>query len=103
MGSFCHMCRCSACGWNFTLAYFQGAARLSPAVRSTNVLFALEVQVQYHGRAMDSLRQLFRDEGQDIAEYAVMLAVIIVIVVGTIKMIGSNADSVFSQIGSAIK
>jgi pilus assembly protein Flp/PilA len=52
---------------------------------------------------MDSLRQLFRDEGQDIAEYAVMLAVIMVIVVGTIKMIGSNADSVFSQIGSAIK
>jgi len=52
---------------------------------------------------MYSLNQLFRDEGQDIAEYAVMMAVIMVIVVGTIRLIGSNADGVFSQIGSAIK
>ena len=37
------------------------------------------------------------DQGQDIAEYAVMLAVILVIVVGTIRMIGSNANSVFSR------
>ena len=43
------------------------------------------------------------DEGQDIAEYAVMLAVILVIVVGTIRLIGSNANNVFSQVGSAIQ
>ena len=43
------------------------------------------------------------DEGQDIAEYAVMLAVILVIVVGTIRLIGSNANTVFSQVGSAIQ
>ena len=42
------------------------------------------------------------DEGQDIAEYAVMLAVILVIVVGTIRLIGSNANNVFSQTASAI-
>ena len=42
-------------------------------------------------------------EGQDIAEYAVMLAVILVIVVGTIRLIGSNANNVFSSVGSAIK
>jgi Flp pilus assembly pilin Flp len=53
--------------------------------------------------AVYSLNQLFSDEGQDIAEYAVMMAVIMVIVVGTIRLIGSNADNVFSQIGSAIK
>ncbi len=41
--------------------------------------------------------------GQDIAEYAVMLAVILVIVVGTIRLIGSNANNVFSQVGSAIQ
>ena len=40
--------------------------------------------------------------GQDIAEYAVMLAVILVIVVGTIRLIGSNANNVFSSVGSAI-
>ncbi|HEY4903554.1 MAG TPA: hypothetical protein VIH89_08795 [Candidatus Sulfotelmatobacter sp.] len=42
------------------------------------------------------------EEGQDIAEYAVMLAVILVIAVGTIRMIGSSANNVFSQIGSSI-
>lgn len=43
------------------------------------------------------------DDGQDIAEYAVMLAVILVIVVGTVRLIGSNANNVFSNVGSAIK
>ena len=43
------------------------------------------------------------DEGQDIAEYAVMLAVILVIVVGTVKLIGSNANNVFSNVASSIK
>ena len=49
-------------------------------------------------------QNLCKDEnGQDIAEYAVMLAVILVIVVGTIRLIGSNANNVFSQVGSAIQ
>jgi Flp pilus assembly pilin Flp len=49
------------------------------------------------------LRQLWWDQsGQDIAEYAVMLAVILVIVVGTIKLIGSNANNVFSQVASSL-
>jgi Flp pilus assembly pilin Flp len=43
------------------------------------------------------------EEGQDIAEYSVMLAVILVIVVGTVRLIGSNAGNVFSQVGSAIQ
>jgi Flp pilus assembly pilin Flp len=50
------------------------------------------------------LKSVWKDEsGQDIAEYAVMLAVILVIVVGTIRLIGSNANNVFSQVGSAIQ
>lgn len=48
--------------------------------------------------------RLWRDEeGQDIAEYAVMLAVILVIVVGTIRLIGSNANNVFSNVASSIQ
>jgi len=43
------------------------------------------------------------DQGQDIAEYAVMLAVILVIVVGTIRLVGSNANNVFSSVGSAVQ
>jgi len=49
-------------------------------------------------------KQLWLDEhGQDIAEYAVMLAVILVIVVGTVRLIGSNANNVFSQVQSSIQ
>ncbi len=52
---------------------------------------------------MDLLKRVWMDEsGQDIAEYAVMLAVILVIVVGTIRLIGSNANTVFSQTASSI-
>ena len=52
---------------------------------------------------LEVLRRVWRDdEGQDIAEYAVMLAVILVIVVGTIRLIGANANNVFSQTASAI-
>jgi Flp pilus assembly pilin Flp len=52
---------------------------------------------------MQNLRSLWTDDqGQDIAEYAVMLAVILVIVVGTIRLIGSNANNVFSQVGSSL-
>ena len=49
------------------------------------------------------LNLLTSDEGQDIAEYAVMLAVILVIVVGTIRLIGSNSNAVFSQAASSIQ
>ena len=50
------------------------------------------------------LNRVWNDEqGQDIAEYAVMLAVILVIVIGTVRLIGTNANTVFSQVGSAIQ
>jgi Flp pilus assembly pilin Flp len=53
---------------------------------------------------MQHLFRLWReDEGQDIAEYAVMLAVILVIVVGTIRLIGSNANNVFSEVASSVQ
>jgi Flp pilus assembly pilin Flp len=43
------------------------------------------------------------EEGQDIAEYAVMLAVVLVIVVGTVRLIGQNAGNIFSEVGSSIQ
>ncbi len=53
---------------------------------------------------MSIVRNLWReDQGQDIAEYAVMLAVILVIVVGTIRLVGTNANNVFSSVGSAVQ
>ena len=51
----------------------------------------------------NTLCNLWRDEqGQDIAEYAVMLAVILVIVVGTIRLIGTKSNTVFSQVASSV-
>jgi Flp pilus assembly pilin Flp len=57
------------------------------------------------GYDMNSIfRRLWLEEqGQDIAEYAVMLAVILVIVVGTIRLIGSNANNVFSSVASSVQ
>jgi Flp pilus assembly pilin Flp len=53
---------------------------------------------------MSSLsRRLKDDQGQDIAEYAVMLAVILVLVVGTIRLVGSNANNVFSSVASSVQ
>jgi Flp pilus assembly pilin Flp len=66
--------------------------------------FYKEVVQAYRTAARDVLRQAWSDDqGQDIAEYAVMLAVILVIVVGTIRLIGSNANTVFSQAASTIQ
>jgi Flp pilus assembly pilin Flp len=42
------------------------------------------------------------EEGQDIAEYAVMLAVILVLVVATVRLVGSNANNAFSQVASSM-
>jgi Flp pilus assembly pilin Flp len=61
-------------------------------------IFPLEVNMP------ELVRRLWSgDEGQDIAEYAVMLAVILVLVVGTIRLIGSNANNVFSNTASSIQ
>jgi Flp pilus assembly pilin Flp len=48
-------------------------------------------------------RNLWSDEqGQDIAEYAVMLAVILVLVIGTVRLIGTNANNAFSSVANSL-
>jgi Flp pilus assembly pilin Flp len=55
-------------------------------------------------RMSEFIRRIWsEDAGQDIAEYAVMLAVILVLVVGTIRLIGSNANNAFSNVASSIQ
>jgi Flp pilus assembly pilin Flp len=50
------------------------------------------------------LRRLWKDDqGQDIAEYAVMLAVILVLVVGTVRLVGSSANTAFSSVASSLQ
>jgi len=56
------------------------------------------------GSVSHVIRTLWAEEtGQDIAEYAVMVAVILIIVVGTIRLIGSNSNTVFSNVASSIQ
>jgi Flp pilus assembly pilin Flp len=53
---------------------------------------------------MKYLRDFLSDEeGQDIAEYAVMLAVILVLVVGTVRLVGTNANNAFSTVASSLQ
>jgi Flp pilus assembly pilin Flp len=48
--------------------------------------------------------QFWSDErGQDVAEYAIMLAVVLVIVLGTVRLIGSNSSTIFSEVGSSLQ
>lgn len=49
------------------------------------------------------LRRIWLEEqAEDIAEYAVMMAVILIIVVATVRLIGSNANNLFSGVASSI-
>ena len=60
--------------------------------------------VDWGHTVIKTIRQLWAEEnGQDVAEYAVMLAVILVIVIGTIRLIGSNANNVFSSVANEMK
>ena len=64
----------------------------------------LEYKYKREGDMTELLRKIWQDdEGQDIAEYAVMLAVILVIVVGTIKLVGTKANTVFSETASSLQ
>jgi Flp pilus assembly pilin Flp len=77
---------------------------LVPVVNRPRKGGAEQIPKGLEGKNMTKLlRRLWADEqGQDIAEYAVMLAVILVIVVGTIRLIGGNANNVFSSVSSSI-
>jgi Flp pilus assembly pilin Flp len=82
--------------------YFRSALKLSP----TLLIFLIVSAPRDAGRwsMIALLRRLRMEEkGQDIAEYAVMLAVILVLVVGTVRLVGSNANNAFSSVASSIQ
>jgi Flp pilus assembly pilin Flp len=69
---------------------------------------AISTNQSQAGNQEDGMLRTFRrlwteESGQDIAEYAVMLAVILVLVVGTVRLIGSNANNAFSAAASAVQ
>jgi len=80
-------------------------SRVTPAASSCHPLIVLiPLLLKNAGCDMTLLRKFWvEQDGQDIAEYAVMLAVILVLVVGTIRLVGSNANNVFSSAASSIQ
>ena len=74
------------------------------ALTSRTDAVMMEIKLRSGGGAMLQFccKLWSNDEGQDIAEYAVMLAVILVLVVGTIRLIGGNANNAFSATASAV-
>jgi Flp pilus assembly pilin Flp len=49
------------------------------------------------------LRNVWSDQsGQDVAEYALMLAVILAVVVGTVTAIGTRANVIFTNVKTAL-
>jgi Flp pilus assembly pilin Flp len=67
------------------------------------MIFESRIIIHGGGAMYELIERIWSDEnGQDIAEYAVMLAVILVLVVGTIRLVGSNANNVFSSAASSI-
>jgi len=70
----------------------------------SSIEVVLEIENRKCMLLMDLLQRLWgEDDAQDIAEYAVMLAIILVIVVGTIRLIGSNSNNVFSSVSSSLQ
>lgn len=52
---------------------------------------------------LDSLKTLWQDDSaQDIAEYALLLAVILVIVISVVTAIGKNANTIFQNAGDKL-
>ena len=43
-----------------------------------------------------------RDEGQDLLEYALLVALIALVAVGAITLAGNNVSAIFTQIANAI-
>jgi len=80
-------------------------ANLGPIRRRSRVRIPLDlVKNHFRGTSMELVRNVWREQdGQDVAEYAVMLAVILVIVIGTVQLIGSSANNVFSSVASSIQ
>src|ERR1700680_3251174 len=80
-------------------------SRLSlPPIWRSSLLIFWHAEISGGEHMVEILRSAWEaDDGQDIAEYEVMFALILVIVVGTIRLIGSNANNVFSSTASSIK
>lgn len=74
------------------------------AVLLTEHLCRLSQEVPEGAVIYYAIYSLWRNtEGQDVAEYAIMLAIVLVLVTGMVRLIGVNASAVFSQVGSAIQ
>jgi len=52
-------------------------------------------------RAIDEIWS--SEDGQDIAEYAILLVLILLVVIGTIRLMGGKANAVFSAVADVFQ
>jgi Flp pilus assembly pilin Flp len=90
-------------GWPYPETYLDSIDNASQTRHYVYTILDGNLHVGYGGSMFQLLRNLWSDEeGQDIAEYAVMLAVILVLVIGTVRLIGGNANNVFSSVANSV-
>jgi pilus assembly protein Flp/PilA len=64
---------------------------------------SLEFDIEGVAKMLSTVRKIWDDdEGQDIAEYGLMLAVILLIVVAAVTAIGTNANTVFNSVAGQL-
>ncbi len=65
---------------------------------------SLTVQTLIRGGAMkELLTRMWRNEdGQDLAEYALLIALIALVVIGAVTLLGTNIQAVFNLIANAL-
>jgi Flp pilus assembly pilin Flp len=93
---------CNGLGCRSTVSFVSHSLR--DTLNSPEIIITVSNGVKRGSFPMRNLvKAIWSEEGQDIAEYAVMLAVILVLVVGTIRLVGSNANNAFSAVASSIQ
>jgi pilus assembly protein Flp/PilA len=58
--------------------------------------------IMVKGFIQSTVRFLKREDGPTAVEYAVMLALIIVVCIGAITTLGGNAQTTFTSVGNAV-
>jgi Flp pilus assembly pilin Flp len=66
--------------------------------------YSLRVSTQFWKSRLPWIRAVYlAEKAQGLAEYAMIFAVILIIVIGTVRLIGTNTSQLFSTIGSVFQ
>jgi pilus assembly protein Flp/PilA len=58
--------------------------------------------LELHARVMNCIRELKREEGQGLVEYALILVLVSIISIAVLGVLGVDVDGVFEQVETAL-